>query len=117
MAGRARRAAYDASADSWRRILPGPLAGRFRHSAVWTGAEMIVFGGRDRRGTRSDGAALDPRSGRWRRIASSPLSPRADHASLWTGREMIVWGGSRPAGGGHDHVLSDGAAYDPRSDS
>src|SRR5688572_16485710 len=37
-------AEYDVSRDSWRRIPPGPPAGRYRHSAVWTGDEMIVWG-------------------------------------------------------------------------
>jgi N-acetylneuraminic acid mutarotase len=110
-------AAYDVSQDSWRRIPPGPLAGRYGHSAVWTGEKMIVWGGHDGRRPSANGAAYDLRTERWRRIATASLSPRADHAALWTGREMIVWGGSRPARGGRAEVLSGGAAYDPKRDS
>jgi hypothetical protein len=110
-------AAYDVSLDSWRRIPPGPLAVRHRHSGVWTGNEMIVWGGHRGPRSRADGAAYDPRTRRWRRIAPAPLSPRGDHAALWTGREMIVWGGSGPVRRGRTRVLSDGAAYDPQGDT
>jgi hypothetical protein len=110
-------AAYDVSLDSWRRIPSGPLAGRTRHSAVWTGNEMIVWGGYHGRRPRANGAAYDPGTRRWRRIAPAPLSPRLDQAALWTGREMIVWGGSGPVRRGRTRVLSDGAAYNPDSDT
>jgi hypothetical protein len=116
-------AAYDVSRDSWRRIPPGPLGqsapptARTRHSAVWTGREMIVWGGYERRRTRRTGAAYDPRTDRWRRIAAAPLSPRVDHAAIWTNDEMLVWGGSRRIRGGRARLLLDGAAYDPEADS
>jgi hypothetical protein len=110
-------ASYDPANDSWRRIHPGPLRKRFRHTAVWTGAEMIVWGGDDGDRARRDGAAYDPRARRWRRIAPAPLSARFDHAAVWTGHEMIVWGGSRPVPGARARVLSDGAAYDPARDT
>jgi len=38
-------AALDPATDTWRRIAPGPLAGRYGQVAVWTGKEMIVWGG------------------------------------------------------------------------
>ena len=100
----------------FRSIPPGPLAGRYAHSAVWTGDEMIVWGGRHGRRPLANGAAYDPRTRRWRRIAAGPLSARGDHTALWTGREMVVWGGSRPLSRGRAHVLADGAAYDPSAD-
>jgi hypothetical protein len=119
-AGRGSRAAgavYGIERDDWREIDPGPLVNRFQHTAVWTGREMIVWGGSDGHRPRKEGAAYNPRSGRWRRIAPAPLSARHYHAAVWTGREMIVWGGSRPLSGERQRVLSDGAAYDPWRDS
>jgi hypothetical protein len=110
-------AAYDVSRDLWHRIPTGPLAGRTLHSAVWTDDEMIVWGGAHGRGLRASGGAYDPARRRWRRIAGGPLSPRTFHAAVWTGKEMIVWGGSGPARRGRTRVLSDGAAYDPRTDT
>ncbi len=101
----------------WRDVSPAPLAARFQHTAVWTGNEMIVWGGWQR-GDRffNDGASYDPASDSWREVAPSPLSPRAGHVAVWTGDEMIVWGGYvREAG--ESEGLVDGAAYDPTTDA
>ena len=69
---RAVGAAYDIARDDWRHIRRGPLDNRFDHTAVWTGKEMIVWGGFDGHRLRSDGAAYQPRSGRWRKVARRP---------------------------------------------
>jgi len=93
------------------RIDVGPLAPRGGHSVVWTGDELIVWGGwGDEVGSvkRGDGAAYDPASRTWRMIAASPLTPRRNHAAAWTGAEMVVFGGDG---------RRDGAAYDPRTDT
>jgi hypothetical protein len=125
---RAPGATYDVSADTWSPLGPGPLGHRYFHTAVWTGTEMIVWGGLagtlagDSRpeDLRADGAAYNPRTGTWRRIAPAPLSPRQFHVAVWSGREMIVWGGSRilrPLSKEQERLLYDGAAYDPKTDS
>lgn len=114
---RAVGAVYDIARNEWRRIRPGPLVNLFQHTAVWTGKEMIVWGGFDGKRLRTDGAAYQPRSGRWRRIASAPLAGRRYQAAIWTGSEMIVWGGSKPRAGAGERTLSDGAAYNPERDS
>lgn len=88
-------AAYDPRRDSWRPIAPAPLAGRERHVAVWTGRQMVVWGG-DADGGRlrfSDGAAYDPAVDRWRRLPRSLLTARFGHTAVWTGSEMLVFGG------------------------
>jgi hypothetical protein len=122
---RAPGAIYHLAEDRWSRLGPGPLGNRSGHSAVWTGEEMIAWGGVS--GSvgaggrswelRADGAAYDPRARAWRAIAPAPLSPRTDHVAVWTGDAMIVWGGSRTPRGGRARLLYDGAAYDPESDS
>lgn len=89
----------------------GPLAPRGGHSVVWTGQEVLVWGGEaDELGSElfSDGAAFNPNTRQWRTIAESPLSPRRYHVAVWTGEAMLIVGG---LGG------PDGAAYDPASDS
>jgi hypothetical protein len=93
---------------TWRPV--GPLPGRQGHVAIWTGTEMILWGG-ERPGRSPEGAAYDPATDGWRRISRSPLVNRTGAASAWTGREVLVWGGVN--GGGRLH---DGAAYDPRTD-
>ncbi|HEX9969144.1 MAG TPA: hypothetical protein VGB03_03320 [Acidimicrobiales bacterium] len=119
--GSADGAAYDPAARRWRRIADAPIANRYRHKAVWTGREMIVWGGvvtgSGGRSDRPDGAAYDPATDTWRRIATSPLpgpsrtSLDAGQAVVWTGREMIAWG--RVFDGGY---ATEGAAYDPATD-
>lgn len=94
---------------TWRPLAP-PMAATATATAVWTGAEMIVWGGTDDV-QRNAGARYDPTSGTWRTLSlDGTLSPRSGHSAVWTGAEMIVWGG---AGRGHQ---SDGAAWDPRTD-
>lgn len=125
---RAPGAIYDVTSDRWtpRR---GPFGDRHHHTAVWTGKEMIVWGGVDpaerpddhdqphaHEVPQADGAAYDPRADRWRRIAPAPLSPRDSHVAVWTGKEMIVWGGWRTGRSMYTRLLYDGAAYDPKRD-
>lgn len=92
----------------------GPLSARRDVSAVWTGRELVIWGGISRLGHFADGAAYDPATRVWRTIAAGPLSPRAGAPSVWTGTEMIVWGGNGTVSG--PQGLVNGAAYDPRTD-
>jgi hypothetical protein len=105
-------AAYDPAADRWRPIAPSPLAERAGHAAVWTGGELLVWGGSGPVGYFADGAAYDPAADRWRPIAPSPLSPRAGASAVWTGEEALVLGGFDNAG-----PLGDVAAYHPARDA
>lgn len=69
------------------------------HTAIWTGREMVVWGGLSDIFTRRDGGRYNPISDAWRPVstATAPL-PRYVHVTAWTGAEMIVWGGDGPAG-------------------
>jgi hypothetical protein len=104
-------AAYDPARDRWRRIATSTLAARDRPQGVWTGRELVAWGGIPRGG---DGgayaAAYDPARDRWRTLPDGPLSPRSNHTMVWTGREVVVWGGEANDTGG---FLADGAALDP----
>ena len=91
------------------------------HTAVWTGSEMIVWGGATGRHETAQGAAFDPVSSTWRRLPDAPQSAYA-HSAVWTGREMIVWGGSddnesEGTRGCPSRFLDLGAAYDPKANS
>jgi hypothetical protein len=90
-------------------LLPfGPLAPREGTSAVWTGDEMIVWGGCDTEQCQtrfSDGAAFHLGTKEWRMIAESPLDGLWNLPAVWTGTEMLIVRG-----------LS-AAAYSPDSDS
>lgn len=116
---KAEGAAYDPARHRWRLLPDSPLGGprRHWHSAVWTGREMIVWGGTQH---SRGGAAYDPDRNRWRLIPPAPIDPRIQHVALWTGSEMIVWGGVRSnrgelRGDACDRRLTDGAAFNPYS--
>ena len=74
-----------------------PLSARTGHSVVWTGSEMIVWGGQgsDDPATEifGDGAAYDPDRGSWRTLAAPDSYATSRHASVWTGDAMLVVGG------------------------
>jgi hypothetical protein len=97
-----------------------PIPDRAGATAIWTGTEVIYWGGssKDKSGSdRADGAAYDPTTDSWRVISPSPLVARHHHLAVWTGSEMIVWGGIGADPGEHDTPFLDGAAYDPVADS
>jgi hypothetical protein len=105
-------AAYDPAGRSWRRI-EFPYGGWTGFEGVWTGSELVLWGGPEQsRGPRSRGAAYDPATRTWRRTSPAPIGGRWSHAAVWTGSEMIVWGGTDSR-----TDLADGAAYDPVADS
>lgn len=101
-------------AGSTRRLADAGLAGRTGAASVWTGTELLVWGGLtlDGRENRwlADGAALDPVSNRWRPLPPAPIGPRYGAAAVWTGTEMVVSGGNL-----NSEILTDGAAFDPRT--
>ncbi|HEY4409105.1 MAG TPA: hypothetical protein VGO87_04435, partial [Acidimicrobiia bacterium] len=106
----------------WRKLAAAPLRGRHGATAVWTGREMIVWGGAWRAGNASiwldDGAAYDPAGDRWRRLTASPLAPRSDAVAAWTGKEVLIWGGQKQGSlTGFGDEFDDGALYDPGRDT
>src|SRR5207247_10355548 len=60
--------------------------------AVWTGAEMIVWGGTD----HATGGRYNPATDSWSTTSTAENVPagRSAGAAVWTGTEMIVWGSS-----------------------
>lgn len=104
----------------WEKIASAPLAGRFGAAAVWTGSEVLVWGGTGAQ-PYADGALYDPARRVWRAVARSPLGPRVEPAAVWSGSEVIIAGGralsEAGSGGAHARPLTDAAAYDPASDT
>lgn len=100
----------------WSRMAPSPLAPRSQAVIVWTGSQLIVWGGAGANGDHlyADGAAYDPGTNRWQLLPPAPLSPRDDATAVWTGREMVVFGGFTGLVDGPRQVPSNqAAAYDP----
>ena len=111
-------AIHDLKQNTWRPVSDnGAPSTRWFHIAVWTGEEMIVWGGRPdffSYGHRVDGGRYNPRNGHWRPMSTANApTPRSQMAAVWTGREMIVWGGMTDDA----TELADGGRYDPRTDT
>ncbi|HJV08207.1 MAG TPA: hypothetical protein VJ653_00940, partial [Acidimicrobiales bacterium] len=85
------------------------LSGRGGHRAVWTGRDMVVWGGFDTE-MRADGARYRRSTDTWEPVAAGPLAARQHHAMVWTGRQVLVWGGEGSTG-----KLADGAALTLRT--
>jgi N-acetylneuraminic acid mutarotase len=102
---------YDPVADVWTTLpaLNAPTAFTGM-AAVWTGDEMIIWGGSSSSVPLDTGARYDPEFDAWTPMSLLiPPRSRDSHSAVWTGNEMIVWGGNL--------VTSTGGRYDPLIDS
>jgi hypothetical protein len=97
---------------SWQlKSMTGAPDGTFA-SAIWTGAEMIIFGGGSTTSTPTDvGVRFSPATSTWSFLPPGPAA-RLRHVAVWTGTEMIVWGGDGSTG-----PLNDGARYNPMTNT
>jgi N-acetylneuraminic acid mutarotase len=92
-------AAYDPVKNSWRPMsIDGAPSSRFFHDAVWTGRQMIIWGGGE----------YDPLADRWTPLAwKRRPAGRGMHSAVWTGQGMMIFGGST----GGSSAFSDSTAY------
>jgi N-acetylneuraminic acid mutarotase len=97
--------------------LTGAPEARTEHTAVWSGSEMIVWGGHDGNAlAKNTGARFNPMTDTWTPIATAGApSARWLHTAVWTGTEMIIWGGF--SGAPSFVALSDGAKYNPQTNT
>jgi len=87
---------------------------RYRHTAVWDGQRMIVWGGLLSGGTPTGtGAWYDPSTDSWSTLSTvgAPAS-RSEHTAVWAGTQMIVWGGM-----GASSRLNSGGRFTPGTQS
>lgn len=106
-------ARYNPVSNTWQPLpATGAPVGRFDHSAVWSGGEMIVWGGETQTGHTSSGARYQSAANQWIPLsASGAPSGRSQHTAVWAGTQMIVWGGSDGT-----NELASGASYHPVRD-
>ena len=86
---------------------------RYLDSAVWTGTEMIIWGGYDGVTPRvNTGGRYNPATDSWTttKTAGAP-SARNSHSAVWTGTEMIIWGGNDGT-----NLVNTGGRYNPTTD-
>jgi N-acetylneuraminic acid mutarotase len=103
--------------DTWAPTsVTGAPSARVFHTAVWTGAEMIVWGGYFYDGTDNvlnTGDRYDPATDSWSPTSTTGApTERALHTAEWTGSRMVVWGGADLT-----RYLDTGGRYDPTTDS
>lgn len=110
-------ALYNPTTDSWRVMTEVGQPSLERTSAVWTGTELIIWGGcKFTGGTLLDcnqrgGYRYSPDSDEWQPISQEGApQPTVRAPSVWTGQEMIVYSGCGNAAGNI-------AAYDPMQDA
>ena len=104
---------FDSTSSKWEDLRDSPLSARTHPASVWTGRELLAWGGWDgQRDFFGDGAAYDPETDRWRELPPAPITARAP-LSVWTGNEFLVWGTRIRV----NDPPTDGAIYDPVADS
>src|SRR5579885_2365160 len=87
---------------------------RETRTAVWTGSEMIIWGGGNFNGGLNTGGRYDPALDTWTATSTTNApEARGSQSAVWTGSELIIWGGASSAG----KFLNTGARYSPGSDS
>ena len=80
--------------DTWTpTTLTNAPAARCAHTAVWTGSEMIVWGG-DGVTFLNTGGRYNPSTDSWTATSTTNAPVPERHTAVWTGSEMIVWGGN-----------------------
>lgn len=105
-------AMYSATTDSWIAMTNvGAPSARRNHTAIWTGTQMVVWGGRGGSNPVNTGGVFGGTTGSWTATSTvgSP-GPRYAHTAVWTGTHMIVWGGY---GTGIVGPEASGGIYDP----
>jgi len=112
---------YDPSTDTWSPTsTTGAPLGRWKCTAVWTGDQMVVWGGSTGTGTyvHSTGGRYDPTADRWTPTSNlGAPSARVYQTAVWTGSQMVVWGGLYYNFSSQPRYASSGGRYDPRTDS
>ena len=107
---------YDPAANSWTATSTANApTGRDLHTAIWTGSEMIVWGGSNTTGGTglNTGGRYNPNTNTWvaTSLTNAP-SARYYHTAVWSGSEMIVCGGTD-----YIHYFNTGGRYNPLSDT
>jgi N-acetylneuraminic acid mutarotase len=105
---------YNSGTNSWiATTTSNAPSGRSGHTAVWTGNEMIAWGGGDVFNSFNTGGRYNPGTNSW--LATSTANApdgRQSHTAVWTGVEMIVWGGNDIS-----DYFNTGGRYNPGTDS
>ena len=96
----------DVDALAWQSVSRvGAPTSRTQHAAVWTGDEMIIWGGRywtSPSRTRDDGMRYSPTTNTWRPMSRQHAPTGALAHAVWTGSELLVVGRTAGSSGRYD---------------
>lgn len=108
-------AVYDSTSNVWSALPTAPLSSRTEAFGVWTGVDVLVWGGRRGDTYYSDGARYNPSTKAWTKMADAPpiLAGRLDAAVAFGDGSLFVWGGGTFGGG----TVATGARYDVGTNS
>lgn len=84
---------FHPATNSWEKMAPSPLEARAYHSAVWTGKDLVVWGGRRDGRIYNDGAIYNLKSNKWTKLPAALSAGRFEHQAVWASDRMYVWGG------------------------
>ncbi|WP_188944969.1 hypothetical protein [Nakamurella endophytica] len=98
-------ASYDPATRRWNQLPPSPLPPRASALSVWTGRQLLIWGGQGPTGNNyTDGAAFTPATRTWTALPSlpdptGPTGPVRDRALVWTGTAAVLFtaGAEAPA--------------------
>ena len=103
---------YDPETDSWK-VASNGISQRRGHTAVWTGTEMLVWGGGSAESLSDLGGRYNPVTDQWTPMSTVGAPElRQWHTAVWTGAEMIIWGGES-----YPSLLNTGGRYNPSGDT
>jgi len=105
---------YNPASNAWS-PLPNTAApaARTGHKGVWTGEELLVWGGSDLTTNLNSGGRYHSVSNTWSSITTNGApSPRAEHTAVWAGTRLIIWGGVN-----ENDYLRTGGVYNPLADA
>jgi Kelch motif len=105
-------AAYNPATGRWRPVARAPVPAA-NSVTVWTGHQVITWGGVCCAAITDSGAAYTPATNSWRMLPDAPLEPRRGVMGAWTGSELIVAGGTAYHNGAVAKTFADAAAYNP----
>ena len=103
--------------DTWAAVQnTGAPSPRESFSAIWTGAEMIIWGGYNATTARDTdtGGRFNPATNSWTATSTTGATQLRDSQStVWTGTKMVIWGG------GNENFVPKGTGgrYDPATNT
>ncbi len=97
---------------------------RSKHTAIWTGTQMVIWGGVDDNNQLVIGASYKPADDSWQPtgLITGTAAPRERHSAVWNGQLMLTYGGVGDTPQSTDVYLPNdgvpgGRSYDPVADS